>query len=136
VFGKFLEPSPIFAKSYLSEALFRYSTLGWAPSLTHKHYTRLEMLARDKDSSLLYKFVNYSRKRFITLAPEQHFLLPELAFTISASGCSGFLESLKLFGTSEGVWAFNAVEVCRIFVVDVFGPLRCGTASFAKKFLR
>ncbi len=56
--GKFLEPSLIFAgkvEAYLSETLFRNSTL--ALSLTHKH------------SSLLRKFVNYVRKKFTTLGP-------------------------------------------------------------------
>jgi hypothetical protein len=38
--------------------------------LTHKHYTRLEKLARDKRSRLLQKFKNYGQKRFITLAPD------------------------------------------------------------------
>jgi hypothetical protein len=56
--GKFLEPSLILAgkaEAYVSEALFRYSTLGQAPSLTHKLYTRLEMLGGDKHSSLFGK---------------------------------------------------------------------------------
>ncbi len=35
--------------------------------LTHKHYTRLERLVKDKRSSLLRKVVNYGRKSFITL---------------------------------------------------------------------
>ncbi len=35
----------------------------------HKHYTRLEKLARDKHSSLLQKIVNYGQKSFITLVP-------------------------------------------------------------------
>ncbi len=36
-----------------SEAPMRCSTLFWAPGLTHKHYTRLEILAMDKDRVLL-----------------------------------------------------------------------------------
>ncbi len=47
-----------------SEASFRCCTLGQAPSFTHKHQTRLEMFVRDKCSSLLQKFVDYSRKKF------------------------------------------------------------------------
>jgi len=39
------------------------STLEWN-GRTHKHQTRLEMLARDKHSSLLRKFVNYGQKSF------------------------------------------------------------------------
>jgi hypothetical protein len=45
--------------AYLSEAPFSYSTLGKAPGLTHKHYTRLKRLFRDKRSSLFRIFVNY-----------------------------------------------------------------------------
>jgi hypothetical protein len=50
--------------AYPSEAPFRYSPLGQAASLAHKHYPRLEMLARVIHSSLLRKFVNYGRKKF------------------------------------------------------------------------
>jgi hypothetical protein len=57
------------ARFYPSETSFRYSTLGWAPGLTHKHKTRLERLGRDKHYSLLQKSVNYGQKSFITLAP-------------------------------------------------------------------
>ena len=34
-----------------------------------QHLTETERLARDKHSSLLRKFVNYTQKSFITLAP-------------------------------------------------------------------
>ncbi len=44
------------------KCLFRYSTLGQAPGLAHKHQTRLERLVRDKRSSLLRKHVTYGRK--------------------------------------------------------------------------
>ncbi len=44
-------------------ALASLSTLGYAPSFTHKHYTRLERPARYKHSSLLRKCINYSRKK-------------------------------------------------------------------------
>ncbi len=60
--GKLLQPSLMFAckpEAYPSEALFKYSAIGWPPGLTHKHLTRLEMHAGDKHSSLLHKFVNY-----------------------------------------------------------------------------
>ena len=72
------------ARGYLSEALFRCSTLGYAPGLTHKHQTRLERLAKDKHSGLLQKSVNYSRKSFI----------------VQAQGAYAILEHLK--GTSLG----------------------------------
>jgi hypothetical protein len=38
-------------------------------SLTHKHLTGLERLAKDKHSSLLQKSVNYDCKSFIVQAP-------------------------------------------------------------------
>jgi hypothetical protein len=60
--GKPFQPSVMFVSktgSYPSEVPFKCSTLGLAPGLTHKHYTRLEKLARDKHSSLLRKSVNY-----------------------------------------------------------------------------
>jgi len=41
------------ATAYSSEALFECPTLGWAPCLTLKHWTRLERPARDEYSSLL-----------------------------------------------------------------------------------
>ncbi len=59
--GKLLQHCLMFAgkpEAYPSEALFKYSAIGWLPSLTHKHLTRLEMHAGDKHSSLLHKFVN------------------------------------------------------------------------------
>jgi hypothetical protein len=43
--------------------------LSGAPSLTHKHWTRLNRLARDKPSSLLRKSVNYGRKKFYDTGP-------------------------------------------------------------------
>jgi hypothetical protein len=51
----------------MKEANFRYSTLGLAPGLTQKHYTRLAILARDKHSSLLQKSVNYEQKMFYNI---------------------------------------------------------------------
>ncbi len=64
-----LQPSLIFGSlpAYLSEAPFRNSTLGYAPYLTHKHYTRLERLARDKRSSLLRKLITCGRKKFYNI---------------------------------------------------------------------
>ncbi len=37
---------------------FRFSTLGQAPCLTHKHWTRLERSANDKCCSLLWTIIN------------------------------------------------------------------------------
>jgi len=51
----------------MNEAPFRCSTLGQAPGLAHRHYNRLAILARDKQSSLLQKSLNYKQKSFITL---------------------------------------------------------------------
>jgi hypothetical protein len=57
------------ARDYTNKAPFRLSTLGQASGLTHKHYTRLEKLARDKNSSLFQKSVNYSYKKFCSIVP-------------------------------------------------------------------
>jgi len=51
------------AGAYPDEATFKYYTLGYA-YLSHKQMTRLEMLVRDKHSSLLRPFANYWRKAF------------------------------------------------------------------------
>jgi hypothetical protein len=46
-------------------------SLDWALGLTHKHQTRLKMLARDKYSSLLQTLEQITQKKsFITLGPE------------------------------------------------------------------
>jgi hypothetical protein len=39
------------------------------PSLAGKFWTRLERLARDKHSSLLRKYVNYSHNKFYSTGP-------------------------------------------------------------------
>ncbi len=47
-------------------------------SLTQKHWTRLEMLARDKHVSLLRALINYGRKKFTILGIDevQYAVLP------------------------------------------------------------
>ncbi len=45
------------------------ASLGWALVLLADIKTRVERFAWDKHSSLLQIFVNYSRKRVITLGP-------------------------------------------------------------------
>ncbi len=42
--------------------------------LTHKHFTRLERLARDKHSTLLSTFVNYGCKKLNNIGPLWHTL--------------------------------------------------------------
>jgi hypothetical protein len=56
-----------------SEAPFRCSTLGWAPGLTHKHYTKLLRLARDKNSSFIRTFVNYGHEKFDRIGPRRKY---------------------------------------------------------------
>jgi len=58
------------ARTYLSEAPFVCSTLGWAPCLIHKRSTWLERLAWNRRSSFLRIFVNYTRKKFLKTGPE------------------------------------------------------------------
>ncbi len=45
------------------------ASLGQAPGLTHKHYTRLKRLARDKTSGLLQKPIKYGCKKFYNIGP-------------------------------------------------------------------
>ncbi len=66
VTGKPFKPGLMFvgkSRFYLCEAPFRSSTLGQAPRLTHKHQTRMEEPARNKHSSLLHTWANYSCKK-------------------------------------------------------------------------
>ena len=68
--GKPFQPSLVFvgkARAYLSEAPFKWSTLGKAPGLTRKHLTRLERLARDKCCSFLRKVITSGRKKFYNI---------------------------------------------------------------------
>jgi hypothetical protein len=53
------------AGAYSSEAPFNCPTLG----LTHKHLTKLETPAKNRYSSLLETFVNYSCKKFLNIPP-------------------------------------------------------------------
>ncbi len=73
VLGKLFEPSLMLLKetrAYPNEALFRCTTLEKATGLTYKPQNRLVRPTKDKHSSLLRTFVNYSSKSFITLSPE------------------------------------------------------------------
>ena len=53
------------ARAYPSGVPVKCSTLGKAPGLTHKHYTRMER--PERDSRLLQTFINYICGIFITL---------------------------------------------------------------------
>jgi hypothetical protein len=53
--------------AYWSETLFRCSTLGKAPGLSHIHLTKLERLDRDKHSGVFLKVVTYGRKKFYNI---------------------------------------------------------------------
>ncbi len=62
------------AGAYHRGAPERCSTLMQATGLTHKHYVRLERLARDKHTSKLRKFVNYRRKKFYNVGSRPEFI--------------------------------------------------------------
>jgi hypothetical protein len=57
--------------AYPSESPLKCSTPRKVPGLTHKHYTQLERLVRDKHSSLFPTFVNYGYKKFCKVGPRQ-----------------------------------------------------------------
>jgi hypothetical protein len=61
------------ARAYSNGKLFRCSTLGLAPGLTHIHKTRQERFVRDKNSILLGTFINYARKLFYSVGHGSHF---------------------------------------------------------------
>ncbi len=52
----------------MNEAPFKCSTQGLSPGLTHKHQTRLAILARDKHTSLLQKSVT-DKQKFYNIGP-------------------------------------------------------------------
>jgi hypothetical protein len=59
------QPSLMFVSktgAYMSEASFRYNTLGQAPGFTHKYWIKLERPDRE-NTCLLQVFVNYARKK-------------------------------------------------------------------------
>ncbi len=65
--GKPFQPSLMFVDKARSHPLrgspeICFTQVG--SGLTHKHYTSLEKLAKDKDSRLLQTFVNYACKKF------------------------------------------------------------------------
>jgi len=62
------------AGAYHSGAPERCSTLRLTTGLTHKHYVRLERLARDKHTSKLRKFVNYRGKKFYNVSHRPEFI--------------------------------------------------------------
>jgi hypothetical protein len=57
------------AEANLSGTLVSSCLLGQAYGLANKNKTRLETLARDKQSSQIRPFVNYGRKRFYNIGP-------------------------------------------------------------------
>jgi hypothetical protein len=57
----------------------------WVGSgLAHKHYSRLERLARDKHSSLLRKSVHYGGKKFYSTGPRMALMVKIMILIISA----------------------------------------------------
>jgi hypothetical protein len=78
-------------------------------SLTHKHLTRLEKLARDKHSSLLLKFVNYRRKKFYIIDTRS-----DIEKTVSLIIFSAVVESGNdhLFSMSNNLFYFVNKKTC------------------------
>ncbi len=127
VSGKPLKPSLTFvskAEGYQNETRFRYSTSKWSPGLTHKHSTRLEMLAGDQHSSFLRVIVNFGRKSFIRLRPgsgvqtrklfspsltlwqNKEMLLLESFFGLDLGNCNKFYFTFE-FEVQMWVWIYQ-----------------------------
>ncbi len=66
------QPSLIFVAKAKSQPYLKCASLRQAPALllTHKHHSRLKMLARGKHSSLLQTLINYGRKTFYNTGPQ------------------------------------------------------------------
>jgi hypothetical protein len=60
--------------AYISETPFRCSTLGQAPCLAPKHWTKLERLARDKHTSLLRTLIRYVLEHWHLVQCSHNFL--------------------------------------------------------------
>ncbi len=111
------------------------STLGYAPGLAHKHYTRLERLARDKQCSLLRKYINYGRKKFYRIGPSTlvsslgkphcptpfRFLLKPAVFTVSCRKENYYGRFLHLIKTHSFI---SLMMSCFFAILDLLGQLR------------
>jgi hypothetical protein len=53
------------ARASLRVKQFKCNSLGHVPGFSYKHKTKLKKTARDKHSSLLQKFINNGRKKFL-----------------------------------------------------------------------
>jgi hypothetical protein len=60
----------MFANKVRAYAPFRCSTLGLAPGLTHKHYTRLERHAKDLTLKAYYEHCKYKKYFLFTFCPQ------------------------------------------------------------------
>jgi len=80
--------------------------------LTHKRWTRLERLARDKHSSLLQKYVNYGHKKFYNTGPGmfRNFYLVKFPKIVKCSATTVARE--KLVNIVESLEFYLNVDVC------------------------
>jgi hypothetical protein len=88
------QPSLMFLgteETYLSVKQLKGCLIWVSSGLLYKHYTRLEMLARDKHSSLLRKFVIYDCKWFYNIGAKRQcykkFVRNLLIFVLSLNVC-------------------------------------------------
>ncbi len=103
--GKSFQPSLMFvgkARSPLKNGAPERCFTQVSSVLTLKRQTRLERPSRDKTSSPFEKFVNYSRKSFITLALEPTQLTCQM----------GGLHTLTIFVVDGLTFTFVYVEKC------------------------
>jgi hypothetical protein len=67
-FKKSFQPTLVFMGFPRVEQL-KCASLGYAPGLSYKYWTRLERPARDNNSSLFLKIVNYGHIKFYKIEP-------------------------------------------------------------------
>ncbi len=121
-------------RAYTNVATFRCSTLGQTPGLTHKHKTRLVILARDKHSSLLQESIKNRQKKFYSIGPScQCFItfyicnLRMFAISWSVCPCQAFPTQSNVCGQGQEAaleWStLNVLHsgrlqkiVCKMFV--------------------
>jgi len=86
-----------------SKSTSRCTHLRLAPGLANKHKTRLKKIVWNKDSILLWKFVNYRLKQFNNIGPRLSFKNHHNNFLLySLDSCALLTKRLSLFKANHG----------------------------------
>jgi hypothetical protein len=113
---KFHVKGPVSLTVYDCNLRISVIRLSVCTSLAHKHLTRLERLAKDRHTDLLWKSVNYGRKMFMQQAHMSIIDLQAVAEfsanfkTLKSRYCLAF-HSCK-FRTKKLDWAYTLFVLC------------------------